>query len=111
VDTGETIPVLGPVLSLAVSSMGPRAVKLITGTRLGARGIRAPREKVARVRSGINKLQRGLVDANKVERYIKGLVAQLRLFIIYARKMQLITPESSAELRSDEWSFYSARPW
>ena len=58
--------------------MGPTTAKLITGTRLGAKGIRAPREKLSCIRSGIFKFESGLVDANETERYIKGLVAQLR---------------------------------
>ncbi len=61
-----------------VQIMGPRAPKLITGTRLGAAEIRAPREKLSRIRSGIHKIERGLVEAEETEKYLKGLVAQLR---------------------------------
>jgi hypothetical protein len=40
--------------------------------------IMAPREKLSRIRSGIHKFECGLVDADETERYIKGLIAQLR---------------------------------
>ena len=58
--------------------MGPRATKLLTGTRLGSSDVRAPRDKVRRVRSGIHKLHAGLVSPDNEERYILGLVGQLR---------------------------------
>jgi RNA-directed DNA polymerase len=58
--------------------MGPRAIKLLTGTRLGAGKISAPKEKLSRVRSGIHKLRNGLVREQDEEKYISGLVAQLR---------------------------------
>jgi len=58
--------------------MGPAAVKLLTGTRLGLSDVRAPKEKLARIRSGIYKLRFGLVEACKEEKYINGLVGQLR---------------------------------
>jgi RNA-directed DNA polymerase len=58
--------------------MGPRAIKLLTGTRLGSREVRAPKEKISRVRSGIHNLRVGLVSPNDEERYIIGLVGQLR---------------------------------
>ncbi len=58
--------------------MGPRAIKLLTGTRLGSREVRAPREKISRIRSGIHNLRVGLVPPNDEERYVMGLVGQLR---------------------------------
>jgi RNA-directed DNA polymerase len=58
--------------------MGPRAMKLLTGTRLGSREVRAPKENISRVRSGIRNLRVGLVSPNNEERYIIGLVGQLR---------------------------------
>ena len=58
--------------------MGPRAAKFITGTRLGTVAIRAPQEKLSRIRSGIHKFECGLVDAVETEKYIKGLIGQLR---------------------------------
>jgi len=58
--------------------MGPRAIKLLTGTRLGAGQVRAPKEKLSRIRSGIHKLRRGLVGEQDEEKYVSGLVAQLR---------------------------------
>jgi RNA-directed DNA polymerase len=61
-----------------VKIMGPRSAKIITGTRLGAARTRSPREKLARIRSGIHKFELGLVEPDEAERYIKGLVAQLR---------------------------------
>jgi RNA-directed DNA polymerase len=60
-----------------IKVMGPTAVKLLTGTRLGKMQIRASREKLMRVRSGIHKLRLGLIPPYKEERYIDGLVGQL----------------------------------
>lgn len=61
-----------------IKIMGPRAVKLLTGTRLGSGEVRAPKEKISRVRSGIHNLRVGLVSRNDEERYIMGLVGQIR---------------------------------
>ena len=61
-----------------IKIMGPRAIKLLTGTRLGSQQIRAPKEKLSRIRSGIHKLRSGLVDERDEERFILGLVGQLR---------------------------------
>lgn len=61
-----------------IKIMGPRAIKLLTGTRLGAQQIRAPKEKLSRIRSGIHKLRAGLVCESQEERFIIGLVGQLR---------------------------------
>jgi len=59
-----------------VKIMGSREIKLLTGTRLGT-SIRAPKEKLSRVRSGIHKLQLGLVNREDQVRFIDGLVGQL----------------------------------
>jgi hypothetical protein len=61
-----------------IKIMGPNAIKLLTGTRLGTSGVRAPKDKLSRVRSGIHKLESGLVSQTDVEHYILGLVGQLR---------------------------------
>jgi RNA-directed DNA polymerase len=61
-----------------IKIMGPCAIRLLTGTRLGSQRIRAPREKLSRIRSGIHKLRSGLVDERDEERFILGLVGQLR---------------------------------
>lgn len=61
-----------------IKIMGPRAIKLLTGTRLGRQQVRAPKEKLSRIRSGIHKLRIGLVTNEDEEKYIRGLVAQLR---------------------------------
>jgi hypothetical protein len=79
-----------------VKIMGSRSAKLITGTRLGARSIRAPREKLLRIRSGIHKFESGLVSDDETEHYFKGLVAQLRFVhqlcakdaVLYAEKLR-----------------------
>lgn len=60
-----------------IKIMGPREIKLLTGTRLGKFHIRASREKLGRVRSGIYKLRIGLVPTHEQERYVDGLVGQL----------------------------------
>lgn len=61
-----------------IKIMGPREIKLLTGTRLGSAEVRAPREKISRIRSGIHNLNVGLVSPDDEERYIIGLVGQLR---------------------------------
>lgn len=61
-----------------IKIMGPRAIKLLTGTRLGSTTVRVPKDKLSRLRSGIHKLESGLVDEKDEERYILGLVGQLR---------------------------------
>jgi RNA-directed DNA polymerase len=58
--------------------MGPSAIKTLTGTRLGSQQVRAPKDKLSRIRSGIHKLRSGLVEKEDEERYILGLVGQLR---------------------------------
>jgi RNA-directed DNA polymerase len=61
-----------------IKVMGASAAKHLTGTRLGLSDVRAPRDKLSRIRSGIHKLRTGLVQPNEEERYINGLVGQLR---------------------------------
>ena len=61
-----------------IKIMGPTAIKLLTGTRLGGQQVRAPKEKLSRIRSGIHKLRTGLAAEQDEEKYIRGLVAQLR---------------------------------
>ncbi len=61
-----------------IKIMGPDAIKLLTGTRFGSQQIRAPKRKLSRIRSGIHKLRSGLVDERDEERFILGLVGQLR---------------------------------
>jgi RNA-directed DNA polymerase len=61
-----------------ITIMGPRATKILKGTRLGSQQVRAPKEKLSRVRSGIHKLRAGLVKEQDEEKYIRGLVGQLR---------------------------------
>jgi hypothetical protein len=66
--------------------MGPNAIKLLTGTRLGTGAVRVPKDKLSRVRSGIHKLESGLVGETDEERYILGLIGQLRFISqIYPR--------------------------
>jgi RNA-directed DNA polymerase len=61
-----------------IKIMGPSAIKVLTGTRLGSQQVRAPKDKLSRIRSGIHKLRSGLVDKQDEERFILGLVGQLR---------------------------------
>ena len=58
--------------------MGPSAVKLLTGTRLGRGSIRTPKARLSRVRSGIYKLSAGLVQRTDQIKFVDGIVAQLR---------------------------------
>jgi RNA-directed DNA polymerase len=61
-----------------IKIMGPSAIKMLTGTRLGVRRVRAPKEKLSRIRSGIFKLRSGLIAKPDEEAYILELVGQLR---------------------------------
>ena len=61
-----------------IKIMGPTAVRLLTGTRLGSRQVRAPKTKLLRIRSGIHKLRSNLVAPETAERYVLGLVGQIR---------------------------------
>jgi RNA-directed DNA polymerase len=61
-----------------IKIMGPRATKVLTGVRLGANGARAPKDKLSRIRSGVHKIRSGLVSSDYEERYILGVVGQLR---------------------------------
>jgi RNA-directed DNA polymerase len=61
-----------------IKIMGPSAIKMLTGTRLGSREVRAPKDKLSRIRSGIHKLKSGLIEKRDEERYVRGLVGQLR---------------------------------
>lgn len=82
-----------------VHIMGPRTAKLITGTRLGTVTIRAPYEKLSRIRSGIYKFECGLVDADETEMYLRGLIGQLRFIhqlcpkdaVKYAAQLRRVT--------------------
>ncbi len=58
--------------------MGAKSAKLLTGTRLGRFQIRAPKEKLSRIRSGVHKLKIGLVLKDEIEIYVDSLVGQLR---------------------------------
>ncbi len=44
-----------------IKIMGPSAIKVLTGARLGSQRVRAPKDKLSRIRSGIDKLRSGLV--------------------------------------------------
>ena len=78
-----------------IKIMGPTVIKLLIGTRLGSRQVRAPKDKLSRIRSGIHKLRTELVAPEDEERYILGLVGQLRFIdqlcprdvSIYAREL------------------------
>jgi RNA-directed DNA polymerase len=61
-----------------VKIMGPNTIKLLTGTRLGLGKVRAPKDKLSRIRSGIHKLRSGLVADQDQEQYVLGLVGQIR---------------------------------
>lgn len=61
-----------------IKIMGPRAAKLLTGTRLGKLQARASRDKIARVRSGIHKLRTGVIAEMERGGFVDGLIGQLR---------------------------------
>jgi RNA-directed DNA polymerase len=82
----EMIQISGSVLAehgLRISHkkiriMGPKDSKLLTGTRFGKLQVRAPHEKISRVRSGIHNLRIGLVPPQQQPAYIDSLIGQLR---------------------------------
>jgi RNA-directed DNA polymerase len=74
--------------------MGGRAVKLITGARLGADRIRSPKELNSRVRSALHKLALAAVPEEDQEKYIKGLSAQIR-------HIQQLCPQDTKALETD----------
>jgi RNA-directed DNA polymerase len=57
--------------------LGPRDVKIITGNRLGARSVRAPRSKLKDVRAGIHKIELGLIPSDKLSKYLASLRARI----------------------------------
>jgi len=59
-----------------VKVMGPRAQKILTGTRLGKTPHAEPRQ-FARVRSGIHKLQTGAVPKHELDDYVRSLEGQI----------------------------------
>jgi hypothetical protein len=61
-----------------IKIMGPSAIKILTGTRLGLNRVRAPKEKLSRIRAGIHKLREGIVAPRDQEKYVNSIVAQLR---------------------------------
>jgi RNA-directed DNA polymerase len=58
--------------------MGPRATKLLTGTRLGSERIRAPRDLTSRVRAACDKVKRGESLPVSVEQYLNSLRSQIK---------------------------------
>ncbi len=58
--------------------LGPRDVKIITGNRLGAGRVRAPRSKLKDIRAGLHKLKLGLIPANEMPKYVAALKARIR---------------------------------
>jgi len=77
-----------------VKIMGPNAIRLLTGTRLGLGEVRAPKDKLSRIRSGIHKLRSGLVAEPDEEQYIRSLVGQIRY-------IHQICPRDASAYRAD----------
>ncbi len=57
--------------------LGPRDVKIITGNRLGARSVRAPKSKLKGARAGIHKIELGLIPSDKLSEYVASLRARI----------------------------------
>jgi RNA-directed DNA polymerase len=99
-----------------IKIMGPDAIKLLTGTRFGSQQIRAPKKKLSRIRSGIHKLRSGLVDQCDEERFILGLVGQLRFIkqicpddvSVYAGKLKEVCKGRSLDRASKKFLASSA---
>ncbi len=61
-----------------IKVMGPRATKLLTGTRLGRDRVRVPAELKSRVRSGLHKFALREPLPCSVEEYLRSLDAQMK---------------------------------
>jgi hypothetical protein len=61
-----------------IKVMGPRATKLLTGTRLGKDRLRVPNDLRSRVRSGLHKFELRLPLPCSVEDYLRSLGAQMK---------------------------------
>jgi RNA-directed DNA polymerase len=91
-----------------IKIMGPSAIKMLTGTRLGSQQVRAPKDKLSRIRSGIYKLTNGLVEKRDEEAYVLGLVGQLRFIkqicpndvSVYAAKLAAASKGRSLDISS-----------
>ena len=86
-----------------IKIMGSTATKLLTGTRLGPQRVRAPKEKISRVRSGIQKLRLGLVPAESAEHYILGLVGQIRFINQLCAKDAIACARALADACKGRW--------
>lgn len=61
-----------------IKIMGPRATKLLTGTRLGSERVRAPRDLTSRVRAAVYKIERGEPLPISEEEYLESLRSQIK---------------------------------
>lgn len=57
--------------------LGPRAEKLVTGTRIGRFEVRSPHKKMSELRAAIHRLALGAVDAADIDRYRQNLSARI----------------------------------
>ena len=73
--------------------MGSGRSKALTGTRLGRRSLRAPKEVCDRAHAGIHNLERGLVAERERETYCQ----KLRALIMHIKR---ICPNDSAGLEN-----------
>ena len=67
-----------PVSRSKIKIMGPRATKLLTGTRLGGEKVRAPRNLTSRVRAGIHNFKRGEQLPIPEQEYLRSLSSQIK---------------------------------
>ena len=61
-----------------IKIMGPRATKLLTGTRLGSERVRAPRDLTSRVRAALDKVKRCESLPISEQEYLKSLRSQIK---------------------------------
>ena len=61
-----------------IKVMGPRATKVLTGTRLGEDRVRAPRDLTSRVRAGIHKVESQEPLPISEEAYLNSLRSQVK---------------------------------
>jgi hypothetical protein len=56
---------------------GGKAAKIITGVRLGAGRVRAPKDKVRDLRAAIHRLEIGCIEKQKRAKYLESLQGRL----------------------------------
>lgn len=80
--------------------VGPGKRKILNGTVLGAK-LGIPQERLSRIRSGINKLQKGRVASSQVDSYVRSLRGAIaHVGTVVPRKAEKLTIQLEGALRN-----------